>query len=235
MNKIQEAQKVAKLYRKMYKSKSKNVNYKYKQFGNDEFCTYKDARNKIFYIVFDGSSDVKEWKGNFKAIPKFQTDFGKIHKNYWKAHVLFKSQHLQEIFSFVLENRDEWKTVIVGFSRGGPQALLLGYHLKYISINFNVEIYTFGSPRCFDIDLYNSFKGLMINYTEIKHWGDLVPKLPYKFMGFEDNPSNHKIMLGKKRNRIFRFIPFTKIFSTIKYHTCYTDKFITDDIKMEVL
>lgn len=141
--------------KKNWKDLPDNVRLKFGEF-NDEAGLF--IRPDCNIIAIDGSSDIKEWIGNFG----FASNDKGFHTNFYNS-----AQALQLRVKHLLNN-DSCRnriTYTVGYSRGGAIAQCLTYLLR------NECCVTFGSPKC-------SKKNMNIKHIRITNFLDIVPTLP---------------------------------------------------------
>jgi len=103
----------------------------------------------------------------------------KMHSGYANAYMNIRDGlHLDYI-----KNHKE-KVLVIGYSQGGGLAQICALDFQYI-FNPTLEVITGGSPKVFNKAGVASFNKRVPNSIRYTYGGDLVPKLPFDFLGFK--------------------------------------------------
>ena len=100
------------------------------------------------WIIYRGTSNLKEWIQDFTYNQVLYKDWGLIHEGFWNIYKKNRDQIL-----YTLHNMNPKKVIVSGHSLGGGVAILTGVDLH--EHGYNVEIYTFASPRVGNSDYCN--------------------------------------------------------------------------------
>lgn len=120
-------------------------------------------------VAVRGSEDVADWIANAKFFPMPHWDLGHVHYGFWWG--------AWRAFSKLKKRLDiEMPVVLAGHSKGGPEAILLGYYLQRAGFRI-AYIETFGAPQF--ISKGKGRKALRnLNIRQTRNGGDVVPLLP---------------------------------------------------------
>lgn len=224
---MEKIQKCMLLSQKAYKGKYGKTNIDKEITGvtwytDIEFYTCYDSQNNL-YIVFKGSSGLRDWIDNLDFLFKKDGKF-KIHSGHLEQFKKVKN----EIFALVAEHHINYQTKIyvTGHSLGGSLAhitgLMLVRHFPYLT-NF-LHIYSYGANKCFNYKTVKWYNKHVQYSTRVVNNDDIVPKLPPKtsLFGLFKNMSffhvKNKVRIGKKQPWWYIFRIFKNIKGDIKSH-----------------
>jgi triacylglycerol lipase len=139
----------------------------------------KDNNNNI-WIVFRGSLDKIDITQDFiykqtDLIVPFSNSKIMCHQGFINVYNTFQKQ----IIDSVNKNNPN-KIIITGHSLGAGIATIAAYHLS--TINKNVYVYTFASPRVGNIEFANYINKNTKCFYRIVNLSDLIPTLPISVM-----------------------------------------------------
>lgn len=130
------------------------------------------AENKYdTWIAFAGTNDVQDWIENLDTRLD-DAVFGRAHSGFLRA--------LDVVWPEVLMHTRTFSRVhLVGHSLGGALAALAGKRLIDEEARFNVRVYTFGQPRCGDVQWAQFVKMVLGDrYLRVCNEGDIIPFMP---------------------------------------------------------
>jgi hypothetical protein len=156
----------------------------------DDTCNITRTEEEVI-ISFDGSSTLKEWWGNLKAL---RTVIG-FHKNFKRTAEGFIPKVNQYI-------RQSDNIVITGTSRGGAIAILVAYMLSIMK--YNVMCVTFVQPK---VAIKKGYRNLINSNIEVHRviiGMDIVDNLPPFFKHYETFKYKLKGVRGKLNHTAIR-------------------------------
>ena len=165
-------------------------------------------------IIFAESNSLTDWMINLDfpktAYKRMETTFY-AHRGFLKEWKLIEDFFVGFIEDKFERGEDVKPITIVGWSYGGAMATLLKESLwfSFPMLRKTTKMITFGSPRSVGFLKFNGVRERWNNCTLYRNGFDLVPSIPFLFMGFRHVRKNTQI--GEKRC-------ITKIFKTGKYH-----------------
>lgn len=136
------------------------------------------SNNSAIFLIFQGSATPEDW-----AINGFFELKGYLSGNAHRGFLYAVEQTFKEIFGAIqseLNKNPKRPLIISGHSLGGALAMLYGAKLRENKIE-EIEIVTFGQPRCGNIKFIESFAKLNIPYTRFINKEDKVPDVPPPF------------------------------------------------------
>lgn len=145
-------------------------------------------RNKVLYIIFQGSVDNEDWKQNFRF---WRTPY-KDMKIKWYAHKGFvynwksvKEEVISNI-KFFMDNNVIEKIVVSGYSHGAGIATLAYECIKFVFDSINILIFgvVFGSPRVI-FSPFQNIQDRFNTFVRIENPGDIVSHAPPVLFGYQ--------------------------------------------------
>jgi triacylglycerol lipase len=144
------------------------------------------TKNDVCFIVFRGTMSVQEWIDDLNAksmaYPRIKQPFWKFKKNkidkgFWKVYSTFSEPLL-----YLVKQAQTSKVVILGHSLG---AAITSYAaLDLVNEGYNVEVYSYASPRAGNIRFANYYNNKMQNSYRIQNSQDIVPDVPPVSFGY---------------------------------------------------
>lgn len=129
------------------------------------------------WIVFAGSNDLADWRGNIR-VPK--TDFA----GWFKAHHHFGTV-AEAVMPAVIDLCKRWqgkKIKLAGHSLGGAVAVLLAVELA--AQGYELALWTFGQPMVASkADLTDALHG--VPYVRVVNGADVVARIPRWWPGYD--------------------------------------------------
>jgi len=142
-------------------------------------------------ISFDGSSTIKEWWGNLKAL----FPIGGFHKNFSKTANGF--------FTLLVGNfKREDNITVVGTSRGGAIAIIYAFILKVL--RYNVRCITFVQPKVATKKGYKKLKDSGLEVHRVIIANDIVDNLPPFFEHYQTEKYKLDGVKGKLNHTAIR-------------------------------
>lgn len=128
---------------------------------------YRLEKNSELIIVLAGTNQLGDWRTNIFAIPGCY-----VHPGYSEV----ATQLITPVrAAFTRSNLPKLK--LIGHSKGGAIAALLGYYLW----DLKPEGISFGAPRIGSPDFAASYD---VNYTRVAFADDIISRLPLHSMGY---------------------------------------------------
>lgn len=133
-------------------------------------------------IIFTGTVFTDEWSEDFDITQVLCNNLGgyrdgdKTHRGFYDVYMSIRS----EIFSYISHINS--KTLYVtGHSMGGALSTLFAYDMYYL----NPIVYTFASPRVFNISGAKTYDQILKNTNRIFNTEDIFTSLPLPVFGSE--------------------------------------------------
>lgn len=151
-----------------------------------DVCYQIRIHKDTLIIVFRGSDSRKDWNFNLdfckKVIPYGNLDSKiKIHSGFLSA---YKSRNVRnKIREFVTEKIK--RVVVSGHSYGAALAVICAIDLQYNFNDKDYEVIVFGCPRVGNKFFVESYNRRIFKTLRIENFGDIIPKLPFAFMGYK--------------------------------------------------
>ena len=177
--------------------------------------TYKDTLT----IIFRGSDSKKDWNFNLdfckKVIPYGNTKSKiKIHSGFLNA---YKSKNVRnKIREFVTDKIKKIK--LTGHSYGAALAIICAIDLQYNFSDIDYVVIVFGCPKVGNKYFVESYNRRIFKTLRVETPGDIVPKLPFAFMGYKHVGA--RLNIGQ--NHILNFIGVNN-HSLQEYYSCIWD------------
>lgn len=135
--------------------------------------------DKSIYVVYRGSSSIRNWISNLDAFKTSYTSFSEcgcqVHKGFYQA----EQKVIGGVISAVKTLRSKYTTYAVkatGHSLGAALAQLTAMDL--VKAGYAATLYNFGQPRVGD-QKYASFATGKVPTWRVTHNKDTVPHIPY--------------------------------------------------------
>lgn len=154
-------------------------------------------RNDTLIIVFRGSDSKKDWEVDFKfckTMVPYSNFLSKIrvHSGFIST---YKSPNVRgRLHEYIDENIK--KIYITGHSYGAALAVLCAIDLKYNFPRKDYEVIVFGCPRVGNNAFKKSYNLRLFKTMRIENRRDIVPKLPFAFLGYRHVGARIKIGPG---------------------------------------
>ncbi len=154
------------------------------------------VNSSILTIVFRGSDSKKDWQADFKfweaLIPYNHFSHKiKVHTGFIST---YKSHSVRgKIREFVNENIK--KIYVTGHSYGAALAILCAIDLRCNFPHKDYEVVVFGCPRVGNKAFKNFYNLRLFKTLRVEHRRDIVPKVPFAFLGYRHVGA--KIKIGK--------------------------------------
>jgi hypothetical protein len=148
-----------------------------------------ETSSNTIYVVFRGTSvvSIKNWMKNIqtqKISPWADESAVQVHQGFYNAWVSIRPL----VFSLIRKLQATCsackRVQFVGHSLGGAMASLAAIELKRMGQVSDLHLYTLGSPRVGDVDLYKYFASLKIDSTRLVNDDDIVPHLSLTSLGY---------------------------------------------------
>ncbi|MGL5973318.1 MAG: lipase family protein [Oscillospiraceae bacterium] len=160
----------------------KTIKVKNKEY--DTYCVIR-VKNNIMTVVFRGTVSKTNAITNIKFCKKiipYNNSQSKIrvHRGFMESYKSVREEILKNV------SDETTKIIVTGHSYGAALATLGGVDLQY---NFNkkdIEVFLFASPRVGNKEFIKSFNRRLFKTYNIRNSNDIVTKLPFKFLGYDD-------------------------------------------------
>jgi len=146
----------------------------------EAFITYND---KVLILAFRGTSSVEDFitDAKIKLIPG-PKDNGRIHEGFKTG----LDKVWNEVWRSMGRARRKRTIWVTGHSLGGALALTAAARLHFEKSQPINGLYTFGQPRVGDPDFTTACnRAFGDRYFRFVHNNDIVPRIPFRAMGFE--------------------------------------------------
>jgi hypothetical protein len=141
--------------------------------GNPLFGILCDGnKDNTAWLIYRGTSNLQEWIQDFTYNQVPYKNWGLIHEGFWNIYKNTRDKILHELHAMKAK-----KVIVSGHSLGGGVAILTGVDL-YQS-GYDVEIYTFASPRVGNSDYCNKVNSIGTKVYRIVNTVDIVPTVPF--------------------------------------------------------
>lgn len=160
------------------------------------YIGYLPSKKSIF-VVFRGSTSIKDWANNLDAILTNYSYCSKceVHKGFYKAQQSVISQVISGVSSLQAKFPD-YKVVVSGHSLGAAMATLTSLDLvqKGVVPANKLKLFDFGSPRVGNSEFAKWASSALPDRHRVTHYKDMVVHVPMheRFMHlsgewYEDN------------------------------------------------
>lgn len=184
-------------------------------------CYFKeDKPNRVLTIIHRGTDTANEWPDvNLKFLfslakpgqqpyeninPKIKTHPGFMNK-YFNVR-----KHELELGKFYTHRG--YKIRIGGHSQGAPIAEYAGLDMQY-NFNSNVHVYKYASPGTGNYWYAKSVEGRLLNLYDVVTYGDPIPLLPSRLLGYYN--TGIRVPIGDKK-----FFPLPRYHDPDYYVKC---------------
>jgi len=124
------------------------------------------------WLIYRGTTNIKEWIQDFTYNQVPYKNWGLVHKGFSNIY-----QNNRDKILNTLQTMNPKKVIVSGHSLGGAVAILTGVDLHVN--NYDVEIYTFASPRVGNSDYCNNVNSKGPKIYRIINTVDIVPTIPF--------------------------------------------------------
>jgi len=151
-------------------------------------------KNDTLIITFRGSDSKKDWRADFKflgtMIPYNNFSYAiRVHSGFIST---YKSPDVRGKIHKIMDENIK-KIYVTGHSYGAALAVLCAIDLKYNFPYKDYEVIVFGCPRVGN-NAFKKFYNLRLFKTiRIETRGDIIPKLPFTFLGYRHVGARIKI------------------------------------------
>ena len=129
-------------------------------------------KDNTAWLIYRGTANLQEWIQDFTYNQVTYKDWGLIHEGFWNIYNNNRANILSQ-----LQKMNPKKVIVSGHSLGGGVAILTGVDLHLSG--YDVEIYTFASPRVGNVDYCNKVNSVGPNIYRIVNTVDIVPTVPF--------------------------------------------------------
>lgn len=150
---------------------------------------------KTVIVSFQGSGSKKDWISNFSFWKKPYKQMKKlffVHAGLFNKYKSVQDDIMNKIIPVL---KADWKVRGYGFSQGA--ALITFFHedIKYRLPKIDLETYSFAPPKTFTFFNAKFLQTRFETLYTVKNVNDIVPKVPFCWMGFRHY--GNIIKLGK--------------------------------------
>lgn len=160
-----------------------------------QVAVIKKDEYKIFIIL--ESNQFMDWLYNlwfrFSKTPYKETGTKskiKVHMGFYKSYLMIRNDILTN-------SKNSKKVIIMGQSLGSAISTFAALDIQYNDNSKNICCMITGSPRVGNQAFVDSYNKRVPDTYRYVYGNDLVPNVPFKWMGFKH--VNKEIHLGKKR------------------------------------
>ncbi len=129
-------------------------------------------KDNTAWLIYRGTSKLQEWIQDFTYNQVPYKDWGLVHEGFWDIYINNRHKILD-----ALQAINAKKVIVSGHSLGGGVAILTGVDLH--QSGYDVEIYTFASPRVGNSDYCNKVNSIGPKVYRIVNTIDIVPTVPF--------------------------------------------------------
>jgi len=207
----------AKLFNRIHR----NDNYIHigKQLSYKFHLEHKD---KIIYVLFQGSNGFSDWLHNFMAIPSHMEPYEgcgwRVHKGFARVWRSGNDIIMREL-TLLTKLFPDYEIIFGGFSHGAPLSMLAAQNWIHLTRE-RCKCVTFGSPRLAWGDAARRVLQAAMYHTNWVNRADIVTTVPLKSMGF-NHIFEHLVNV--------RRIPFLSNLRVYKHHQIYGNPDIYPD------
>jgi len=167
-----------------------NVDWFYERSAPKYFMGWREKDNTL-WVVFKGTSSSKGWENNAdhrqRRVDKQDKSKGFYHNGFYKKEVQVV---FPEIISYIFDlyqkrNKEPFNIIITGHSKGGSNALLFAYNLKFAedtSIFKKIECIALAPARVTSPLAAKQYKKLKIPTMIFQYGNDTVCRVPFRIM-----------------------------------------------------
>lgn len=144
-----------------------------------------DSKLDTYVVSFRGTveTDIKDWVANLNAFhtkPFDDLPDVEVHSGFWESYQWFQPQIIKYLSSVSAKS-----VTTIGHSLGGAMANLCAFDLAHSQGYSDVSTITYGQPRTGNSDYASAFNGVVNSAFHVTHYKDLVPSVPYEYMGYK--------------------------------------------------
>ena len=129
-------------------------------------------KDNTAWLIYRGTSNLQEFIQDFTYNQVPYKNWGLIHEGFWNIYKNTRDKILHELDAMKAK-----KVIVSGHSLGGGVAILTGVDLH--QSGYDVEIYTFASPRVGNSDYCNKVNSIGPKVYRIVNTVDIVPTVPF--------------------------------------------------------
>ncbi|KAI9506181.1 Alpha/Beta hydrolase protein, partial [Coemansia spiralis] len=148
-----------------------------------------NSYTKIIVISFRGSADSNDWvqdsEFSFEPWPSHFPG-SMVHYGFLTAYRAVAGKVAKTVIALA-KRYPSYKLVFTGHSLGGAEAVLCAVDVLHQKPEFKhrVHIYTYGMPRIGNQAWADSVNGLGIPIYRVIYENDLVPHIPFQWLGYQ--------------------------------------------------
>ena len=131
-------------------------------------------------------TDLEIIKTDLVGYPNAPSD-AKIHRGFDRAYHAIQRM-VEEDVTALVEEYPDFPVYVTGHSLGGALATLAALDLTVLKPKIPVHVYTFGAPRVGNDAFQLYFQSQIANSIRVVHEKDIVPHLPFRFLGYHHAP-----------------------------------------------
>ncbi|KAJ2568333.1 hypothetical protein IW140_003971 [Coemansia sp. RSA 1813] len=148
-----------------------------------------NSYTKIIVISFRGSADSSDWvqdsEFSFEPWPPHFPG-SMVHYGFLTAYQAVATNVTKRVIELAKEY-PSYKVVFTGHSLGGAESVLCAVDVlkQHPRLKDRVHIYTYGMPRIGNQAWANAIDGLGIPIYRVVYENDLVPHIPFQWLGYQ--------------------------------------------------
>lgn len=156
---------------------------------------------KQIIVAFKGTNSLKTAQVDFDIIkePYFLNKSVSIHRGFQQAYLGLRDYILPTVEQLSTQN-PTFEIIYTGHSLGGALASIGAndFVVNGVSLGKKISVITFGCPKIGDAGWARNFDALPFVALRVKNFGDPIPRVPPKLVGFEDTGVSVQIKDGKE-------------------------------------
>jgi hypothetical protein len=182
----------------------------FKRFKKENVEWNEYQSNDTFYVVIPGTLDWEDIKDDFKfcqVIDEHLLDHRiRIHEGFFNQAKVIYYALIPRLT--VLKDFGIRRVVFCGHSLGGAIAQILG--LFFQSTEYDVKVFTAGSPRVFNSYGVKYYNKIVENSYRVVNGNDLVTILPFRWFGYKHTKGKIQIGFNNLFYKIMNFFKWSK-------------------------
>ena len=156
-----------------------------------------DEKYKTVIVAFQGSGSKMDWMQNFTFWKKPYKEMDKLFFVHWGLFNKYKSVENELWSKLTPYVTPDWKIRGYGFSQGATLATFFHEDAVFRYPDLDIKTYAFAPAKGFSFWNSKFLKTRFDKLITIKNVNDVVPKVPFWFMGFKHY--GEVVKLGKRK------------------------------------
>jgi len=170
-------------------------------FSLDIVQGFYGIKDNTMFIAFQGSADYRDVLSDLDAF-MVSLDGAKVHFGFYKQYKRIES-YIDNLVnpnidkpvstdqtnlnsSFESDKKSAQRVIFSGQSLGGAIAIIASYIIKKKYPKLEISTVTFGTPKVGNQEFVNAFKRKNIEIKQYIYKDDIIPRLPFKIVGYRE-------------------------------------------------